>query len=177
MRYSSKEQLLDDVRKEYRTLCATLEAIPRSRYREAGVWGDAWTLHDLVAHLAAWHRLFLGWYAEGLRGGTPHLPAEGFKWSELARLNRAIQAEHRDRPIDVVWAELETSHAEIVTILERASEAELLEPGAFAWTRDHGLVTYLAGNTSSHYRFASKVLRRWSKGVAVPARGAGREAR
>jgi hypothetical protein len=161
MRYSSKEQLLEDVQKEYRALCASLEAIPRARYREPGVWGDGWTLHDLVAHLAAWHRLFLGWYETGLRGGTPHLPAEGYKWSELSDLNRAIWAEHKDRPTDDVQADFAASYAQILDILQRSSPEQLLEPGAFPWTRDHGLVTYLGGNTSSHYRFASKVLRRW----------------
>ncbi len=166
MRYASKEQLLEDVRSEYRVLGEALEAIPRTRFREPGVWGDAWTVHDLVAHLDAWHRLFLGWYGEGLRGGTPHLPAEGYKWSELARLNRAIQAEHVDRPTDEVRADFQRSYAEVLAILEGASEAELLEPGRFAWTGSHGLVTYAGGNTSSHYRFARKVLRRWLKGVA-----------
>jgi len=169
MRYTSKEQLLQDVRKEHATLCAMLDAVPPSRLGEAGVWGDGWTVNDLVAHLTAWHRLFLGWYAEGLGGGTPQLPAPGFKWNDLGRLNRAIWAQHKDEAGDVTRAEFESSYGEVLAILEQLSEDELLSPGHFVWTRDHGLVTYLAGNTSSHYRFAQKVLRRWSKQAPVAA--------
>ncbi|MCA1788944.1 MAG: hypothetical protein LC667_03520 [Thioalkalivibrio sp.] len=52
MRYKSKQALLDDVRTEHDLLCARLAAIPMVRWRESGVWGDGWTLSDLVAHLA-----------------------------------------------------------------------------------------------------------------------------
>ena len=56
MRYTSKEHLVDDIRTEHDRLWELFREVPESRYREAGVWGDGWTVHDLVAHLAEWQR-------------------------------------------------------------------------------------------------------------------------
>ena len=90
MRYKSKQALLEDIRTQHDVLCARLGEIPKVRWHESGVWGDGWTLSDLVGHLAEWQHLFLGWYEDGLRGATPQMPAPGYKWSETPRLNRAI---------------------------------------------------------------------------------------
>lgn len=163
MRYHSKPQLLQDVESEFHTLRALLLSIPRTSYREPDVWGEGWTIHDLVAHLAEWHCLFLGWYNDGLRGLIPEMPAAGFRWSETPKLNRHIWLKHRDRSTDAVWKELETSHARILELVRELSQEELLGRGHFPWTRSNGLVTYLGANTASHYRFAMKVLRRWLK--------------
>lgn len=161
MKYGSKEELLADVRKERQALFDLLGSVPASRHEEPGVWGDGWTVCDLLAHLAEWHRLFLGWFRDGERGEAPQLPAPGYKWSETPRLNRAIQAKHRGRSFSDVAADFEASYDEVLRLLEALSEAELFEPGHFAWTGDNPLVTYAGANTASHYRFARKVLKRW----------------
>lgn len=90
MRYESKQALIDDIRTEHDSLCARLGEIPKVRWQEPGVWGDEWTVCDLVAHLEEWHQMFLGWYEQGLRGATPEMPARGYKWSQTPQLNRAI---------------------------------------------------------------------------------------
>jgi hypothetical protein len=163
MRYASKQQLLDDIRGQHDALCALLREIPRSRHREAEVWGDGWTLHDLVAHLAEWQRLFLGWYEAGLEGGRPQLPASGYKWNETPRLNRAIRDRHLARSTAAVRADFETGYQRILELVEHLSPRQLLKPGAFAWTGAHPLATYLGPNTASHYRFAIEVVERWRK--------------
>ena len=124
------------------------------------MWGNDWSINDLVAHLTAWHRLFLGWYRDGIEGSAPALPAPGYKWNETPRLNREIWRRNRDRPTAELWEELEASHAEVLDLARRLSPEELLTPGVFGWTKKNALVTYLAANTASHYRFARKVLKR-----------------
>lgn len=163
MKYTSKADLVDDIAGEFAALTARLEAVGRERWKEPGVWGDDWTVHDLVAHLSAWHHLLLGWHTTGLRGETPDLPAPGYNWSETPRLNRDIQAEHADRPIREVRAELDATHGQVLALARALSEPQLLEPGHFPWTGKNGLVTYLGANTASHYRFALKVLKRWER--------------
>jgi len=173
MRYESKQALLDAITTEHDRLCARLDAIPKSRYREAGVWGDGWTVSDLVAHLAEWQEMFLRWYAEGSTGGTPAMPAPGYKWNELPRLNRAIWTKHRCRSAAAARRDFELGYQRIVTIVEGLSAEQLLAPGHFAWTGRNSLTTYLGANTASHYRFATKVLKRWvAAGAerAVPTR-------
>ena len=95
MRYTTKEALLADIQQQHDSLCARLDQVPKSRQSESGVWGDGWTVTDLVAHLAEWQHMFLRWYDTGLTGGTPELPARGYKWNELRQLNDAIWVKHR----------------------------------------------------------------------------------
>ena len=96
MRYKSKQALLDDIRTEHDLLCARLEGIPKARWYELEVWGDGWTLSDLVAHFAEWQLMFLCWYKDGLRGTTPQLPAPGYRWSETPSYqgNQALAEGH-----------------------------------------------------------------------------------
>lgn len=175
MKYPSKHALIEDIRKAHDVLCERLREIPKARWREPGVWGDGWTIADLVAHLAEWQRLFLSWYEDGLAGATPQMPAPGFKWSETPRLNRAIHAKHRERASAAVWADFTSTHRQIVQLVDALSPGQLLAPGHFAWTGTHPLATYLGPNTASHYRFATKVLERWQRtgGILRPGgRGA-----
>ncbi len=161
MRYESKQALMDDIRATHDSLCARLAEIPKARWHEPGVWGDGWTLCDLVAHLAEWQHMFLGWYEDGLRGATPEMPAPGFKWSETPRLNRAIWEKHRLRSHVAVRAEFESGYSRIVHIVEALTPQQLLRPGHFAWTGKHPVATYIGPNTASHYRFAIKVIKRF----------------
>jgi hypothetical protein len=169
MRYQSKQALMDDIRTEHDWLCARLAEISKARWHEAGVWGDGWTLSDLVAHLAEWQRMFLGWYEDGLRGAMPEMPAAGFKWSQTPRLNRAIWEKHRSRSRAAVQADFDSGYSRIVHVVEALSPQQLLRPGHFEWTGKYPLTTYLGPNTASHYRFAIKVIKRWLKGAAGAA--------
>jgi len=164
MRYESKGALIDDIRSEHDAFCALLKEIPESRYRESGVWGDGWNIVDLVAHLAEWQRMFLRWHREGLAGARPQIPAPGFKYREIPALNRAIQARYRASAFAEVQRDFEAGYREILELAEKLPPASLLESGKFAWTGKNPLRTYLGANTASHYRFATKVLRRWLRG-------------
>lgn len=163
MKYATKAELTADAEKEYEALVARLEAVPRERWKEPGVWGDDWTVHDLVAHLSAWHRLLLGWHAAGERGEEPETPAPGYQWNELGRLNREIRAEHAHRPTAEVRDELEATHAAVLELARSVPEATLMERGRLGWTGSTSLAAYIGANTGSHYRFAKKVLKRWAR--------------
>jgi len=165
---------MDDIRAEHDSLCALLAEIPMARWHESGVWGDGWTLSDLVAHLAEWQYMFLGWYEDGLRGATPEIPAPGFKWSETRRLNRAIWEKHRARSHAEVRAEFDSGYTRILRIVEALSPRRLFRPGHFAWTGKHPVTTYIGPNTASHYRFAIKAIKRWLKDAPTTRTSASR---
>lgn len=118
--------------------------------------------------------MFLGWYQDGLRGATPEMPAPGYKWSETPRLNLAIWEKNRSRSPDAVRADFESGYNHILQVVEALSPKQLLTPGHFQWTGKHSLTTYLGPNTASHYRFATKAIKRWLKGAAAPSMGAAR---
>lgn len=174
MRYESKQALIDDIRTAHDSLCARLHETPKTRWHERGVWGDGWTLSDLVAHLAEWQRMFLSWYEEGKEGATPKMPAPGYKWSQTPKLNRAIWQKHRSRSTAAIKADFDSGYVRILQLVKALSPEQLLVPGHFTWTGKHPLTTYLGPNTASHYRFAIKVINRWLKRVPAANTSAAR---
>ena len=140
---------MDDIRREYDSLCALLRGIPKARWREQGVWGDGWTVSDLVAHLAEWQCMFLAWYEDGLRGTAPRMPALGYGWSETPRLNRAIWMKHRSRSPAAVRANFASGYSRILQLAEALSAEQLLMPGHFKWTGKQPLATYLGPQRSA----------------------------
>lgn len=149
------------MRREHARFLETAASIPEDRYDEPGVWGEGWTVKDLFAHLTAWEGLFMGWRRDGEAGRAPSMPAEGYKWNETPRLNHDIWARHKDDAWGEVRGAFDRSYEEICAFVDALPGRDLLEPGRFAWTGKHALVTYLGANTASHYATASKILRRW----------------
>lgn len=161
MRFGSKEDWIDSIETEHRRFVDLLGSIPRDRYLEEGVWGDGWNIRDLLAHLTEWEQMFLNWYRTGLAGDQPEMPVKGYKWSQTPALNRAIWEKFRNKPVEEVWVDFETSFDEIFSLAQGLSAKAMLEPAHFAWTGKNSLTTYLGANTTSHYRTATKILRRW----------------
>jgi hypothetical protein len=100
------------------------------------------------------------------------MPAPGYKWSETAKLNHAIRDRNRSRSSASVWADFDSGYKQILQIVEALPPDQLLRAGRFHWTGKHPLTTYLGANTASHYRFATKVVKRWLKGTMVFRTGA-----
>jgi len=158
-RPKSKEELLTAIAKERGALEAFLETLTREDMLEPDVVG-AWSAKDVLAHLSAWEQLFLGWYCAGLRGETPALPAPGFTWNQLDQLNQQIYEEHRDEPLENVLAFFETSSQDMLALIQSLTDEQLYSPGQVAWTKKNTLSTYIVPNTSSHYAWARKELRK-----------------
>lgn len=161
MKFSSKEEPISSIESEHRRFLQLLGTIPSTRYLEPGVWGDDWNIRDLLAHLTAWEQMFLTWYRQGEAGEQPEMPAKGYKWNQTPALNREIWKRHRGRSVAEIRAEFETSFDEVFSLAQGLTEFELLERGHFSWTGRNHLTTYLGANTVSHYRAATKILRRW----------------
>lgn len=163
MKFNSKEELLESIETEHDRFLALAATVPRQRYSEPEVWGDGWTLKDLFAHLTEWEQMFLEWYRLGLGGEEFPRPAAGYKWNQTPALNREIWRRYRGWSWKKVHERFETSYEEIVELVRGLSSEALLTPGHFEWTGEYPLTTYLAPNTCSHYRTATKILKRWPR--------------
>lgn len=163
MKYTSKKQLLTSIDQEHAAFLELAATIPQRRYAEEGVWGNDWTIKDLFIHLREWEELLLGWYEQGKRDGTVELPAPGYKWHETPRLNQDIQSRTCRRSWRSAKAQFDATHAQIVQLVRSLPEKKLFEPGHYSWTKKNALVAYVGANTSSHYRTAAKILKRWKK--------------
>lgn len=123
-------------------------------------------VRDVLAHLHEWHLMLLGWYRAGLDGDKPAIPAEGYSWQTLPALNRTIQQKYREVPLAAVQGLLDASHAEVQGLIAAQSDPELFEKRRYRWTGTTSLGAYLVSSTSSHYDWAWKKLRRYTRTLA-----------
>ncbi|MEO1009312.1 MAG: ClbS/DfsB family four-helix bundle protein [Planctomycetota bacterium] len=161
MKYASKADFVDRMHREHTRFLGTAAKIPEHRYDKPGVWGKDWTVKDLFAHLTAWEGLFFGWHEAGLRGQTPAMPADGYKWNQTPQLNEAIWRAHEADPWHEVRNAFDRSFERVCVFVDDLDERDLLEPGRFEWTGKHPMVSYFGANTASHYASATKILQRW----------------
>ena len=166
MRVTSKAQLLASIEEEHSIFNQLIKAVPPKQRTAPNVWGDGWTVKDLVLHMTAWEQLFLTWYRTGLRGEPVATPAEGYTWKETSRLNRDLQKRLARTSWKQAIKDFHLSYTEIHTTAKQINEAELLERRRHTWTGSTSVGAYLAANTASHYKTGTKILRRWQRSQA-----------
>jgi len=157
-RPKTKAQILSESQREHDALEDLLATMSPEQMTQPGLVGP-WSASDVLAHLTEWEQMVLGWCAAGLRGETPALPAEGYKWSQLPALNQRIYEKHRDRPLADVLESYRASYDQVMSLVESLSEEDLFTPGRYAWAKTNALASYIASCTSSHYRWARTELR------------------
>lgn len=132
-----------------------LARLRTDQLEQAGVTG-AWTVKDLVAHIA--------WYEREMVG---LLQSRALIGSDLWNLpnderNRVIYEQNRNRPAAEVLQEARAIYQELFDLLSKLSEEDLNDPQRFAemppvlppWR-------LIAGNTYIHYYEHATEVRRW----------------
>lgn len=125
------EQLRAD-REFWRALVAE---VGRDRMHEPGPMGD-WTFRDLVAHLAAWRNLRIPQIEAAARGEpqpAPPWPAE-LGEDDYDEVNAWFQARDRDRGLDEVLDDYDSTFERLATALEALPEDVVTDPAAFDFT-------------------------------------------
>ena len=158
-RPASKDDLLAAIERERAALERLLETLTSEQMTGPGIVGH-WSVKDVLAHLAEWEQMCLGWHAAGLRGEIQPLPAPGFKWNQTPQLNQQIYEKHRDRPLAEVLERFHASHREILQVIQGLSNEEMFTSSHYAWTKKNTLGTYMVSATSSHYLWARKEIRK-----------------
>jgi hypothetical protein len=169
-----RRDLMAEIERERIGLNEALAVLSPRHMTMAGVTPGGWSVKDILAHLVEWQEMNLQWYAAGLRGETPAMPAPGFTLRELPRLNRMIYRKHHRRPLPAVLADYHAYHARIVAVIESLSDADLVTLGRFTWTGPSWTLSdYLRASTAAHYLWARMRIRRWwrARARAKGARG------
>ena len=128
---------------------------------EPGVVGE-WSVKDILAHLTAWEKLFLGWYDAGKRGEVPETPAPGYTWSTYHLLNENIYKENKARSLEEVQKEFEEYYQYTLERIKRIPEEEWFEAKLFEWMEERvNIARYIRANTGNHYRWAKNKILKW----------------
>ena len=157
-----KLALLDEIHLERLALEDTLALLTPRQMTKPGVTRGGWSVKDVLAHLVEWQQMNLDWYAAGLRGETPAIPAPGFTLRELPRLNAMIYRKHHRRSLQAVLRDFRSHHERVVALIEALPDSDLVTLGRFSWTgKSWTLNDYLRASTAAHYLWARTRIRRW----------------
>ncbi|MGF1597274.1 MAG: ClbS/DfsB family four-helix bundle protein [Acidimicrobiales bacterium] len=160
-RPTTKAELAAAADTEFDRLWAAVDRVPLGE-RERGGACEAWSVKDLLAHLHAWQEMTLSWERAGSAGERPPIPAEGHTFADTPALNEAIYQRTKNDAWDDVVARLQATHAELMAVVQGYSDDDLFTKQRFAWTRSTSVGAYLVSATSSHYAWASKLIRKWA---------------
>jgi hypothetical protein len=175
-----REELLSEVDRERAALDDALAGLTPRRMTAAGVTRGGWSVKDILGHIVEWQRMNLDWYAAGLRGERPAIPAPGYTLRELPRLNAMIFRKHHRRSLQDVVRDYGSYHRRVVTLIHALPDADLVTLGRFSWTGPSWTLSdYLRAATAAHYLWARARIRRWRRAgekatVKSAGRGAGR---
>lgn len=120
-------------------------------------------IKDVLMHLHEWHLMFLDWYKIGMKGKRPDMPAKGYTWKTLPELNKQIQLKHKDIEHETAKDLLNNSYTLLQKVIEKHSNQELFEKKRFIWTGTTSLGDYIVANSSSHYNWAIKLIKKSMK--------------
>ncbi len=120
-------------------------------------------IRDVLAHLHHWHSMFMDWYAVGMKGEKPVMPAEGYTWKTVPELNRVIREKYKNVALNEARVHLNQSYQQVQKIIEKHSNEELFEKKRYKWTGSTSLGSYLVSATSSHYDWAYKLIKKAKK--------------
>ncbi len=169
-RFKNKAELIKDIEVEHQLLKETLESLGTKQMTRPGVCAKGkWSVKDILAHLVEWEQMLLGWYRAGLRGKVPKTPAPDLNWRQLPLLNQRIYKKHHKRSLKSVLADFDTSYGDTLRTVRSISEKDMFKLGRYEWLGKVALVSYIAPNTCSHYRWARKLIHKWLRSQAKAA--------
>ena len=86
---TSKADLLAVTSREWAKLETLMASVPPDIAELPDA--DGWSIRDVLVHRAHWIDLFLGWQTAAEAGAQVHMPAKGYKWSELKPYNAEVR--------------------------------------------------------------------------------------
>jgi len=162
-----KAELLQEIGVERKRLDRLLEQLTPRQMTQPGATLAGWSVKDILGHLIGWQQMNLDWYAAGMRGETPELPAPGLTWRDIRQLNERIYRKYHRRSLKAVLADYRAFHEKMLELIAVVPDRDFVAVGRFAWTGPSWTLSdYVRANTASHYRWACKHIRKWIRAQA-----------
>ena|ERR1051326_836029 len=155
-----KTTLLDNISAGHEMLAKALSPLNRTQMTTAGVIGD-WSIKDILVHIVSWQQLLLAQMGKDARGDKSDTYGMNINEEEMDRLNERFYRENKNRPLDEVLNDFQSTHTTMLAAVEAMTDEDLTDPHRFAWTNGKPLWQFIASETYEHTLEHIGAIRRW----------------
>ena len=117
------------------------------------------TVADVICHLHEWHLMMQNWYKVGMSGKKPAIPAEGYTFQTLPKLNHKIWEKYKGTELKKAITMFKKSHKDVMVLVQKHNDDELFTKKKYQWTGTTSLGSYFISATSSHYDWGLKIVK------------------
>jgi hypothetical protein len=139
--------LLTDMQAGRAALEAALSAYSPAEMERPDLPGG-WSAKDVLAHIGFWEQRIATLYAI-LSGGDE--PRDSIGDAGVDELNARVFDQNRSMPLESVRINEAAAWKALLAVAESAPEADLFDPGRFAWTEGQPFYEWIVGNAHGHY--------------------------
>lgn len=157
---TTRAELLAAMQAGYEKFNALLAPLNEAQLTEPGA-SDDWSIKDILVHLATWQGRAAQALEAAKRGEQPQFDTPINTPEEMNRFNDATFAANRARSLAEVEQDFRTSYQRLFASVEALGEADLFEPGHFAWMEGDALWKKAEGDTFGHYDEHAPPIEAW----------------
>lgn len=153
----TKAELIAAIDRDWDALQAALDGLDEAQMTTLPVTG-AWTVKDILAHLAVWlSRLVTDLYKIE-RGLKPDWDVDE---GQVDRLNAQFYQAQKARPLESVFEDLHGVHLALLNRLDQFSDAALSNPKRYAFTSGRPLSDVIVIDSAEHFQEHAAEIQVW----------------
>jgi len=165
---TSKSSLLARIDQAQQTWESIVNEAGPERFDQPGAAGD-WTLKDVAGHLNGWRTRTVNRVEAAARNEAP--PANPWPAELTDETNEGVEGinawmydHYRDMPAEDILGETREQFGRLRAAVEAIPEADLNEPGRYAWLGDYPISAVVEGSLDHLHGEHEPALRAWLAG-------------
>ncbi len=164
----TKQQLIEQSEENFNKLFTLINSMSIKEQEKSFSFEDRdKNIRDVLVHLYEWHQLLLNWIKLNLSGQKSNFLPEPYNWKTYPQINIEFWKKHQATPYQNAITIVQTSHAEVMQLIDTFTNEQLFTNKYFSWTGTTSLGSYCVSATSSHYDWAMKKLKKHKKELTV----------
>lgn len=151
-----KQDLIKELTSARAELLGAIDGLTADQMLIPGAVG-IWSVKDVFAHLVAWESELVTALNNISKRHTPYIVLI----EDIDEWNEDQYHANAPRPLDAVWADLDSVHKMVIRMVEDLDDKTLFDNRSFPWMEGEPLVYLIEENAYLHEREHAQEIRDW----------------